>query len=62
MDMLGEQVMAIRSLMWERIRYAAFLGLFVSLLTAYWTYSYEEAPNPESVQLLTYPLIETEPC
>jgi|MudIll2142460700_1097286.scaffolds.fasta_scaffold165934_2 F0F1-type ATP synthase membrane subunit a len=33
---------------WGRVRYMAFLGLFVVLLLTYWAYTYTD-PNPTSL-------------
>lgn len=40
---------------WGWIQYLAFLGLFVSLLAAYWAYFYEVATNLGDMQTPTYP-------
>ena len=47
--------MATKSEIWGRIRYIAFLSLFVSLLAIYWTYSNEVALSSAGAQILTYP-------
>jgi hypothetical protein len=39
----------------ELIEYLSFLGLFVSLLTTYWVYSFENVSNLGNFQAPTYP-------
>ncbi len=47
--------MANRSAIWGRIRYIAFLGLFVSLLATSWAFTNQAPIDSGDAQALTYP-------
>ncbi len=47
--------MANRSAVWGRIRYIAFLGLFVSLLATYWAFTDQAPLDSGDAQALAYP-------
>ncbi len=47
--------MANRSAVWGRIRYIAFLGLFVSLLATYWVFTNQVPLDSGDAQMFTYP-------
>ncbi len=52
---MSEETMSTRSKTWGWIRYLSFLGLFVSLVTLYWAYSYETSINTVEPLISNYP-------